>query len=159
MKTPPPLSPRRLAPAALLLLLPALLAGLPRLEAAETVNLEATLILASSNASGGVDRALRPYEPTLRRLFKYDTYQLLQRATASAPLPGRRRMSLGGGHRLEIEARQAEGGKIRLRTRWLRGDRLLVDTAVVASRNRPTVLGGPPAEGGQGALLLILVAR
>lgn len=148
--------PRRSLGLAFLLL--ALLSSAASAQSADSVQLQATLIRAS-NDGNGTDRALLPFEPTLKRLFKYDSYELRNRSAAKVSLPGQARMNLGNGHHLEIGAQAAASDKVRFRIRWFQADDLLVNTTVVASRDRPTVLGGPSTEDVQGSLLLVVVPR
>ena len=137
--------------AALLCPLAATAADEPR-----AVNVRALLVLAS-NQSGATDAQLAPYEPTLRRILRFDTYRLAGSgdATVGSELTG---ISLGRGHSLQLG--QSAGGRgTRLRVQWTQGGRALMDTGLTLRPGVPAVLGGPSSgEKGQ-VWAVILIAR
>lgn len=125
---------------------------------AQQVNLNATLILASSEGSG-IDPALKAYESNLRRLFKYKSYRVQGRSAARVSLPGDATINLGSGHRLTLSSQASGGGKIRLSIRWSDGRRTLINTTLNMTKGVPALLGGPSAPSQNGNLILALVAR
>jgi len=125
---------------------------------AQQVNLNATLILASSEGSG-IDPALKAYESNLRRLFKYKSYRVQGRSGTRVSLPGDATINLGSGHRLTLSSQASGGGKIRLSIRWSDGRRTLINTTLNMTKGVPALLGGPSAPSQNGNLILALVAR
>ena len=119
------------------------------------VNVRVLLVLAS-NESGQTDSQLAPYEPTLRRILRFDTYRLAGSGQATVGTEAAQ-IGLGRGHSLQIEQ---EGGRgTRLRVRWEEGGRTLMSTGLSLRAGVPAVLGGPPSgEKGQ-VWAVILVAR
>ncbi|MBC2607688.1 hypothetical protein [Pelagicoccus albus] len=118
--------------------------------AAEKVTINATLII-GSNDGGGVDAPLRQYEKNLKRVLPFDTFKRQGGGRASIYVPGRGSIGLGGGQNVGVSAESAGEGRYRISAQWKRGNQTMVNTTVVASKNRPTVLVG----GGQYILILI----
>jgi len=114
------------------------------------------ILVAASNEKRESDSRLAPYEPTLRRVLRFESYRQLGAGSARVEAPGDATMSLGQGHRLELSVESMKGDQIRARVRWLDGDRTLMNTVLVLHRGVPAVLGGPPR--GNDVLAVILVA-
>lgn len=125
---------------------------------AESASITGLLILAT-DGPGDTDSRLKRYEPTLRRLFKFNSYRQIGRDTTSIDVPGRGVLSYGSGQNLAIETTRSGGGSIRATVRWKRGNRTLINTTVVMKPGVPTLLGGPQKAGGNGNLIVILVAK
>lgn len=140
----------------LLLIGLALLLATPQAHAAESVSVRATLIL-GTNDGGGVDRQLRQYERNLKRVLPFNTFTQQGSGSASVTPPGEARISIGGGQAVHVKVENAGEGKFRIAARWTRGEQSYINTTVVASPDRPTVLVGPSAQGGK--LILLLVAK
>lgn len=125
---------------------------------AQQTYVDATLIFASSQGEG-IDPALRSYERNLKRLFKYSSYQLQGKSRTRLSIPGTASMSLGNGHRVELEAQESSGSKIRLNVKWLNARRMLFNTTFNKNKGDPILLGGPSAPSQNGNLILVIVPR
>ena len=125
---------------------------------AQQTNVTATLIFASSQGNEA-DPALRAYESNLKRLFKYSSYELRGKSNARLSIPGKAGMSLGGGHRVELDAQGSSGNKVRLSVKWSNQRRMLLNTTINQDRGKPIILGGPSAPSQNGNLILVLVPR
>lgn len=122
---------------------------------AESAAIEGLLITAS-NDGGQTDRRLAPYEATLRRILRFETFRLVGSGIAPA---GGGRMALGAGHQLELETEGADGRSIHAKVRWSAGGRTLMNTGLHLRPGVPAVLGGP-ASGRKGEVYaVILVGR
>lgn len=146
---------RRHNQAGRMLLLALLLLGVGFTAKAETVTLEATLILASDNPAPQ-DMRLDRIEYKLRRIFGFAYYAHYGQGSATAALPAEVTLELGHGYRLEVSARKKDG-KVRAEVRWMQADQILLSTRVGLKKGVPTILGGPPHEGGN--LIVALVAK
>ena len=136
-----------------------ILAGLaiaPAAQAADSVNIHATLIL-GSNQGGGVDGQLKRYERHLKRVFRFDTFQQKGGGASNVAIPGSGTVNVGGGHQISVNVTDAGNDKLRIAAKWTKSGRALINTTIVSSRNQPTVLGGPAS--GEGKLILLLVAN
>lgn len=123
---------------------------------ATSVGIRAMLVVAS-NGEAEHDARLANYEPTLRRLLRFECYRLAGEGSSTVPMPGSNSLGLGGGHRLELEAADYGAGQTWTRVRWIEGHRLLMDTILIMRRGVPAVLGGP-TRGGE-TLAVILITR
>ncbi|MCH6254923.1 hypothetical protein MLD52_00060 [Puniceicoccaceae bacterium K14] len=123
---------------------------------AESSQIQATVVLASSDGTG-VDPQLKRFGANLKKLFRHDSFKLHGRSNTEISLPGTSTLTLGRGYQLKLDASPAKDGRIRLKAKWIQGSRVLIETTLVVSRNRPSLLGGPKVK--QGELILILVAR
>lgn len=140
-----------------LALLAALFASAFNLQAADTVNIQATLIL-GTNDGQGVDSALRQYETNLKRaLSSFDTFKRQGSGSASIAVPGSSKISIGAGQSVAVDVKPAGDGKYRIAANWAKGSQTYIDLEVVASKGRPTVLVGPNS--GSGKLILLLIAN
>ncbi len=126
--------------------------------AAQQTSVNATLIFASSNGQS-IDPALRAFEGNLKRLFKYSSYKLQGRSSANLSVPGKSTISLGSGHKVELNAQPSDGKKIRLSVKWSDSRRMLFNTTINQDRGKPLILGGPSAPSQNGNLILVLVPR
>ena len=117
----------------------------------------AILVLAS-NQRGESDARLAAYEPTLRRILRFESYKLAGEGAAAFALPGKAGLRLGHGHTLELEAEKSDGKGVRLRVNWQDGGRTLMNTGLVLRPGVPAVLGGPASGKGGEVWAVILVA-
>lgn len=109
---------------------------------AERAALQGILITAS-NEAGQTDRRLAPYEPTLRRILRFESYHFVGDDSTSLEVPASGTLSLGDGHELEIATERSDGKAIHLKVRWTSGGRTLMSTGLVLRSGVPAVLGGP----------------
>ncbi len=128
--------------------------------AAEAAHVRAILVQAS-NQKGGSDARLAAYEPTLRRILRFESYKLVGEGSASLG-SGAGSVSLGQGHVLALEAesgggRGKGGGGVRVKVDWKINGRSQIDTGLVLKPGVPAVLGGPASGNGE-VWAVILVA-
>ena len=114
------------------------------------------ILVAASNAEGESDRRLAPFEPTLRRILRFQSYRYLGEGSATVGTGGT--INLGQGHRLELEHESGDGKAVRLRVNWLDGRRSLMQTGLVLRPGVPAVLGGP-ARGDGEVYAVIVIGR
>ena len=126
--------------------------------AAERAHIQGILISAS-NDKGETDRRLGPYEPTLRRILRFESYRFLGDDSTSLGATEKGHLSLGEGHEVEIETESAEGNTVRLRVRWLKVGRALMNTGLVLRPGVPAVLGGPSTGNKSEVYAIILIGR
>lgn len=122
--------------------------------AADGASVRAILVTAS-NAEGKSDRRLAAYEPTLRRILRFNSYRFLGEGSTVLGVPGDGGFSLGQGHRLELTTEPGDGRSLRLRVTWLDGRRTLMQTGLVLRPGVPAVLGGPAR--GEGEVYAVIV--
>ena len=141
-----------------LILLLASLAGLCAAARADSANVRGILISAS-NESGETDRRLAQYEPTLRRILRFESYRFLGDDSASLEVPAQGSLSLGDGHELEVSTEKSDGKSIHVKVRWSAGGRTLMNTGLVLRPGVPAVLGGPSTGNKGEVYAVILVGR
>ncbi|MDO8540392.1 MAG: hypothetical protein Q7S40_08110 [Opitutaceae bacterium] len=112
----------------------------PVAHAADGVSVRAILIIAS-NAKGASDPKLAPYEATLRRNLPFESFRYAGEGSASVSAGGQAKLSLGRGHRLELDSEKGGGRGIRVKVRWTDDGRELMTTALVLQPGVPAVLG------------------
>src|SRR6185295_2922561 len=100
---------------------------------------------------------LASYEPTLRRILRFDSYRSLGEGSTSLAVPARGQISLGKGHQLEIETERSDGSSIHLKVRWTAAGQTLMNTGLVLRRGVPAVLGGPGTGKGGEVYAVILI--
>ena len=81
---------------------------------AESASVTGILILATDDA-GDTDTRLKPYEPTLRRLFRFPGYEQIGRSRTSMKVPGNGVLNFGN-EKLLIETTGDGNGSIRANT-------------------------------------------
>jgi hypothetical protein len=123
--------------------------------AADTARIEVILVKAG-NGEGGVDAALRPYAPTLQRLFRFQQYELVSRKPLRLDVPGEGAVSLSGGQALTVSAASGAGSGIKADLDWTRGSKRLLHTRIQLRTGSPAVLGGPRSDDGTWLLILEL---
>ena len=126
--------------------------------AADRANVQGILISAS-NEPGQTDRRLAPFEPTLRRILRFESYRFLGEDSATLSVPEKGDLSLGDGHRLEITTESHDGKAIHVRVRWVAGGRTLMNTGLVLRPGVPAVLGGPSTGNKSEVYAVILIGR
>ena len=117
------------------------------------------IMIVASKQKGESDRRLAPYEPTLRRILRFESYRFLSEDTGAIAIPGKGVLSLGHGHRLELETEPAGAETRRVRVRWTAGDRVLMNTGLSLRSGVPAVLGGPPWGDKGDVCAMIVIAR
>lgn len=130
----------RMIPFVIALLLGAIALPRPAL-AAEGTSVRAILFVAS-NEKGPSDPRLAPYEPTLRRVLRFESYRFISQSSASVSSGGTARIDLQG-EPIEVEN---ENGRVRVS--WN-------GTTVSVPPGRPAVIGGRPH--GQGGVEGVIV--
>ena len=110
--------------------------------AAESARIQGILISAS-NDKGETDRRLSAYEPTLKRILRFESYHFIGEDSASLSVPESGHLSIGEEHQLEVTAESADGKGIHVRVRWTQGGRTLMNTGLSLRPGVPAVLGGP----------------
>lgn len=142
-----------------LILLLAVAAGIwTTARAADRAQVEGLLIVASSEP-GQTDRRLAPYEATLRRVLRFESFKLLGSASGAVDTPGERTLTLGSGHELEVQASESDGKAIHVKVRWSANGRALMNTGLVLRAGVPAVLGGPSTGRPGEAYAVILIGR
>lgn len=141
-----------------LILLLAALADLGAAARADSANIRGILISAS-NESGETDRRLAQYEPTLRRILRFESYRFLGDDSTSLEVPAQGSLSLGDGHELEVSTEKSDGKSIHVKVRWSAGGRTLMNTGLVLRPGVPAVLGGPSTGNKGEVYAVILVGR
>jgi hypothetical protein len=141
-----------------LILLLTALAGLCAAARADSTNIRGILISAS-NESGQTDRRLAPYEPTLRRILRFESYRFLGDDSTSLEVPAQGSLSIGDGHELEVSTEKSDGKSIHVKVRWSSGGRTLMNTGLVLRPGVPAVLGGPSTGNKGEVFAVILVGR
>ena len=117
------------------------------------------ILVVASNQSAKSDPRLAPYEPTLRRILRFESYRIVGEGSAVLARSGNAIVALGRGHTLDLEAEKSDGeGGVHVRVRWQEGGRTLLNTGLVLRPRLPTVLGGPSAGKEGEVLAIILVA-
>jgi hypothetical protein len=130
----------------------------PIAHAAEHARVQGILISAS-NDRGETDRRLSAYEPTLRRILRFESYRFLGDDTATLGVPANGHLSLGEGNELEIQTESSDGRSVRLKVRWLKGGRTLMSTGLALRPGVPAVIGGPSTGHKGNVYAVILIGR
>jgi hypothetical protein len=125
--------------------------------AAERASLQGILISASHEA-GQTDRRLAQYEPTLRRILRFESFKFKGDDSASLEVPGSGTLLISDGHELVVTTESSDGKSLHLKVRWTNGDRTLMNTGLVLRPGVPAVLGGPPTDKGE-VYAVILIGR
>jgi hypothetical protein len=126
-----------------LILLPLLLglglAALPApVHAQAEKSLTGILVIASPEA-GESDRRLAPYESTLRRILRFESFRWVGQGRGRLAPGGSATLNLGAGQSLLVE--DGDGGSVQVT--WRQGNRVLMRTGLHLRPGVPAVLGGP----------------
>lgn len=123
--------------------------------AAEGTSVRAILISASKG-KGGSDPRLAPYESTLRRTLKFDSFKFVGEGSAAVSGNGQASIALGGNHEIQLSGADRVGRGIKLRVKWTHGGRELMNTSFTLQPGVPVVLG----RGDEGEVpVVLLIAR
>lgn len=114
------------------------------------------ILISASNEPGRTDRRLAEYEPTLKRILRFESFRFLGDDTASMSAPDDVRLSLGEGHQLAVVVERADEKSIHVRVHWTGGGRTLMDTGLTLRPGVPAVLGGP-SNGNKGEVYAVLL--
>jgi hypothetical protein len=123
----------------------------------DAVRVRALLVLASKNAAES-DARLAAYEPTLRRILRFESFRLAGEGSTELATPGKASVGLGRGHSLDLDAEKSDGRSVRLRVSWQGEGRSLMNTGLSLRGGVPAVLGGP-AHGKDEVWAVILIAE
>jgi hypothetical protein len=124
---------------------------------AATASVQGILITAS-NEPGKTDNRLASYEPTLRRILRFESYHYVGEDSARLEVPASGNLSLGDGHVVEVTTEQVDGKSVQVKVRWTANGRMLMNTGLNLRAGVPAVLGGPPTRNGE-VYAIILVGR
>ena len=116
------------------------------------------ILITASNQPGQTDRRLAQYEPTLRRILRFESYHYVGEDSAHLDVPASGTLSLGDGHELEITTEHADGKSVQVKVRWSSGGRTLMNTGLTLRAGVPAVLGGPSTSKGE-VYAVILIGR
>lgn len=117
------------------------------------------ILISASNEPGQTDRRLAPYEPTLRRILRFESYRFLGDDSATLNVPASGGLSLGDGHELAIATESNDGKSVHVKVRWTAGGRTLMNTGLVLRPGVPAVLGGPSTGNKGEVYAVILIGR
>jgi hypothetical protein len=131
-----------------------LFATAPRAQAASVKG----ILITASNASGKTDGRLASYEPTLRRILRFESYHYVGEDTATLEVPESATLSVGDGHQVEVTPEHADGKSLQVKVRWISGGRALMSTGLTLRPGVPAVLGGPSTREGE-VYAVILIGR
>ncbi len=126
-------------------------------EASDRTTVRAILVIAS-NQKGAGDSRLSAYEPTLRRILRFESYRYAGEGSVTLAVPAQGSLNLGQGHQLEIATEPADGKGLRLRATWREGRRTHMQTGLSLRPGVPAVLGGP-ARGDGEVYAVIVIGR
>lgn len=98
------------------------------------------LLVIASKQPGDSDRRLAFYEPTLRRILRFESFRLAGEGRADLAATGKATINLGHGHALEIVS---EGGASHFTINWMVDQQTLMNTGLTLRPGVPAVLGGP----------------
>ena len=125
---------------------------------AERATIEGILITAS-NEPGQSDRRLAPYEATLRRILRFETFRYVGADRTSLDVPATGSLSVGEGHELHLTTESGDGKSVHVKVRWSAGGRTLMNTGLSLRPGVPAVLGGPSTGNKGEVYAVILVGR
>ena len=132
-------------------------AGLLTSVRAGGTSLEGILITAS-NEPGQTDHRLADYEPTLRRILRFESYHYIGGDRTNLNVPASGSLSLGEGHELQVTTEQSDGPAVHVKVRWTASGRTLMSTGLVLRAGVPAVLGGPSTGKKNEVYAVILIA-
>ena len=122
------------------------------LAAADGATVQAILINAS-NEKTAADPRLAAYEAELQRMVPESSFRFIAQGTAAVTGSGHATISLGSGHRIELD--RDKGGGLRLKIQWMNGTKLVLGGTFNAQPGVPIMLGNRPS--GEGAVPIVLV--
>lgn len=119
-------------------------------------NFEAQLIRAS-NDSAPLNYKLDRVVPKLRKVFKFQSYDLIGEGSGSINVPGSGTIDLGKGHSLEMSVKGDKGDTYKAEIRWMKGGSVQFTTGARLSHGEPLVLAGP--KDGNGTLIITVTPK
>ncbi len=129
------------------------LIGFSALAAPARATTDVTAILVTaSRQPGDSDRRLAPYEATLRRILRFESFKFVGQDRGTVPDDGDTTLNVGAGQSLAI----APGDGNQLAVTWRQGGRPLMRTGLVLRPGVPAILGGP-GTGTEGEVYAIIV--
>lgn len=132
------------------------LVGLPlRAIAADTFAIRAILVMAT-NQKAAADPKLADFEAPLQRNLPESSFRYAGEATTAMGVTARGNVSLGHGHRLELEGEKGDGRGHAVRVRWLNGDKVVISTSLTLQPGVPAVLGRRPSDDGETPIVLVI---
>lgn len=108
----------------------------------EAATLEATLIYASGEPAS-LDRRMDNIEFRLRRLFKFEHYQLLDQKTAAIGPKSETDISFVDGYSLHLTTGKGGENGFPVTIVWYKNGTKLMSTGIKVGKSKPAVLGGP----------------
>ena len=125
---------------------------------AEGATVHAILIIATKE-KGPADPRLAPYEATLQRNLPESSFRFGGEGTVSVSVRNSQAsISLGSGHRVELEGGSKDAGGILIKVRWLNGRKVVMNNSFTFQRGVPVVLGRRPSGDGN-VPIVILIAK
>ncbi len=115
------------------------------------------ILVTASKSPGPSDAQLRPYEATLRRILRFESFRLVGEGSTRISAPGKGQISLGRGHQLLLEI--AGENSSRIDATWRHGKGVLMRTGLSLRPGVPAVLGGPETGNRGEVYAVIVVAR
>ena len=103
------------------------------------------------------DERLQRILPRLRELFRYSTYETVDRFGAEVPMGTAQRFALPGGREIEVTPMDVRGRTVRMHVKLLRGSLAEMTAVIHTIPGQPALIGGPPH--GPGVLIIILWAH
>jgi len=131
----------------------ALLLAVMAVPRAEAATLEATLIYASEEPAS-MDRRMDNIEFRLRRLFKFEHYQLLDQKISALGPNSETTINFVDGHSLHLTTGKGGEKGFPVTMVWSQGGKKLMSTGIKVGKSKPAILGGPSYR--QGSLILSL---
>ena len=116
------------------------------------------VLVAASPSTGATDERLKPFESTLRRILRFESFRFLGEGRASVATPGNATVMLGQGHRLELHTEASNDDRLRVQVDWIERGQSLMRTGLSLRRGVPAVLGGPARGEGGEVYAVIVVA-
>src|SRR6478609_8774311 len=107
------------------------------------------ILITASNQAGQTDRRLAEYEPTLRRILRFESYHYVGQDSTRLDVPATGSLSVGDGHELEVTTEKADGKSLHVKVRWTSAGRTLMNTGLTLRPGIPAVLGGPAKSNGE----------
>ncbi len=111
------------------------------------------LLVIASKQPGPADGRLASFEPTLRRILRFESFRLIGEGSTNLAVPGQSKIGLSNGHALELTS---DGKPGHLGVKWQSGGRSLMNTGLSLRPGIPAVLGGP-ASGKDGEVWAIIL--
>lgn len=132
------------------------LVGSPlRALAADTVAVRAILVMAT-NQKSAADPRLAEFEAPLQRNLPESSFRYVGEGKTSVGANSRGNITLGNGHRLELNGEKGDGRGHAVQVRWLNGDKVVMSTSLTLQPGVPAVLGRRPSDDGETPIVLVI---